>query len=192
MHRGRNRRTRGSMMLEVVMASALAVIVLALLVSTQIHVLRNYQRTINHNTANRAAYNALREIREIAQQAVSVTVSGQHGDHPACPSATPTDDSARRSSPTMANPIFLQVSFAAGTTNADSKRAGTHAADQPCGQDAAGRALHTLLRATGRSRRRGVPCAPECAGRAERTSTAHVVRGMYPTSQRHTELRGGD
>jgi Tfp pilus assembly protein PilW len=99
MHRGRNRRTRGSMMLEVVMASALAVIVLALLVSTQIHVLRNYQRTINHNTANRAAYNALREIREIAQQAVSVTVTGQHGDYPAAPArrqrAVPHTDSAR-------------------------------------------------------------------------------------------------
>jgi ABC-type Fe3+ transport system permease subunit len=98
MHRGRERRVRGSMILEVVMASALAVIVLALLVSTQIQVLRNYQRTINHNTANRAAYNALREIREIAQQAVSVTVSGNTAVI-RCPSATPTVGSARRSSP---------------------------------------------------------------------------------------------
>jgi Tfp pilus assembly protein PilW len=99
MHRGRERRVRGSMMLEVVMASALAVIVLALLVSTQIHVLRNYQRTINHNTANRAAYNALREVREIAQQAVSVTVNGNTVTL-FLPHAKLTDDSARRYSPT--------------------------------------------------------------------------------------------
>jgi Tfp pilus assembly protein PilW len=113
MHRGRERRVRGSMMLEVVMASALAVIVLALLVSTQIQVLRNYQRTINHNTANRAAYNALREIREIAQQAVSVTVSGN--------TATillPQRDANGRFrtpiQPDQTNPVFLQVNFTAG------------------------------------------------------------------------------
>jgi len=113
MHRGRERRVRGSMMLEVVMASALAVIVLALLVSTQIQVLRNYQRTINHNTASRAAYNALREIREIAQQAVSVTVSGN--------TATillPQRDANGRFrtpiQPDTANPIVVQVNFSTG------------------------------------------------------------------------------
>jgi len=113
MHRGRNRRTRGSMMLEVVMASALAIIVLALLVSTQIHVLRNYQRTINHNTANRAAYNALREVREIAQQAISVTVSGN--------TATlllPQRDANGRFrtpvQPDTVNPVFVRADFTTG------------------------------------------------------------------------------
>lgn len=113
MHRGRNRRTRGSMMLEVVMASALSVIVIALLVSTQIQVLRNYQRTINHNTANRAAYNALREIREIAQQAVSVTVSGNTATV-----VLPLRDANGRFrtpiQPDQMNPVFLQVNFTAG------------------------------------------------------------------------------
>jgi uncharacterized membrane protein len=90
---------------EVVMASALAVIVLALLVSTQIQVLRNYQRTINHNTANRAAYNALREIREIAQQAVSVTVSGNTATILLAPArrqrAVPHADTARYGEPCL-------------------------------------------------------------------------------------------
>lgn len=113
MHRGRIRRARGSMMLEVIMASVLSVIVIALLVSTQIQVLRNYQRTINHNSANRAAYNALREIREIAQQAVSVTVSGN--------SATillPLREADGRFrtpiQPDTANPITVQANFTTG------------------------------------------------------------------------------
>ncbi len=113
MLRGRTRRIRGSMMLEVVMASALSVIVLALLVSTQTHVLRNYQRTIHHNTGNRATYNALREIREIAQQAVSVSVSGN--------TATiflPQRDASGRFltpiQPDTANPVIIQVNFAMG------------------------------------------------------------------------------
>lgn len=113
MHRGRIRRARGSMMLEVVMASALSVIVLALLVSTQTQVLRNYQRTINHNSANRAAYNALREIREVAQQAVSVTVSGN--------SATillPQREADGRFrtpiQPDTANPVVVQANFTTG------------------------------------------------------------------------------
>jgi len=113
MHRGRNRRTRGSMMLEVVMASALSVIVIALLVSTQIQVLRNYQRTINHNTANRAAYNALREIREIAQQAATVSVSSN-----TAVITPPVRDANGRFrapiQPDRANPVFLQANFTAG------------------------------------------------------------------------------
>lgn len=114
MIRGRNtRRARGSMMLEVVIASALSVIVIALLVSAQLSVLRNYQRTIDHNTANRATYNALREAREIVLQAVSVSVSGT--------TATITlpqrDANGRFRSPVQAdtaNPVQLQVNFATG------------------------------------------------------------------------------
>ncbi|MEJ5384548.1 MAG: hypothetical protein WHS44_06690 [Fimbriimonadales bacterium] len=101
------------MMLEVVMASALSVIVLALLVSAQLQVLRNYQRTINHNTGNRTTYNALREIREIAQQAVSVSVSGN--------TATillPRRDASGRFltpiQPDTANPVVVQVNFTTG------------------------------------------------------------------------------
>jgi hypothetical protein len=133
MHRGRERRLCGSMMLEVVMASALAIIVLALLVSTQIHVLRNYQRTINHNTANRAAYNALREIREIAQQAVSITVAGN--------TATlflPVREANGRFrtpiQPDTANPVVVQVSFTTGqlllTQNGQTRTLLTNLADR--------------------------------------------------------------
>jgi hypothetical protein len=179
------------MMLEVVMASALAVIVLALLVSTQIQVLRNYQRTINHNTASRAAYNALREIREIAQQAVSVTVSGN--------TATillPQRDANGRFrtpiQPDTANPVFVQVNFTTGQLRLTSERADAHAADQSREHHAAGRVLHAVFRAAGRTGRRSVPCAPERARGAGRARAAHVVRGVYPAAQRRTELRGGD
>lgn len=114
MIRGRNtRRARGSMMLEVVFASALSVIIIALLVSAQLSVLRNYQRTIDHNTANRSTYNALREVREIAQQAVTITASGT--------TATITlprrDANGRFLNPIQAdtaNPVQLQVNFGTG------------------------------------------------------------------------------
>lgn len=114
MIRGRTiRRVRGSMMLEVVVASALSVIVIMLLVNTQIMVLRNYQRTIDHNTANRATYNALRELREIAQHAVSVSVSGTT----ASIILPQRDATGRFRSPIQAdtaNPITLQVNFSTG------------------------------------------------------------------------------
>lgn len=114
MIRGRTlRRVRGSMMLEVVVASALSVIVIMLLVNTQIMVLRNYQRTIDHNTANRATYNALREVREIAQQAVSVSVSGATASI-----ILPQRDAAGRFlspvQPDTANPVVVQVNFSTG------------------------------------------------------------------------------
>lgn len=70
------RRARGSMLLEVVLASAIGGIAIALIVGVQIHVLRNYQRALAHNTGDRAAYNALREIRTIAQLAMRATVLG--------------------------------------------------------------------------------------------------------------------
>lgn len=114
MTRGRHtRRQRGSMMLEVVIASALSIIVITLLVSTQISVLRNYQRTIDHNMAHRATYNALREVREFAQQATSITVSGN--------TATiifPRRDANGRFltpiQPDTANPAVLQANFTNG------------------------------------------------------------------------------
>lgn len=69
---GRSCRHRGTTLLEVLMATAIAGVAIALLVSTQVLVLRNYERTARHNTANRAVYNALREIREVAWQAIHV------------------------------------------------------------------------------------------------------------------------
>ncbi|MCS7300715.1 MAG: hypothetical protein NZ556_04080 [Fimbriimonadales bacterium] len=111
----RNRRTRGSMMLEVVIASALSVMVLALLVSVQYTVLRSYQRTVDYNTADRAAYNALREIRELAQQAVSVSVSN---DGTVATLFLPRrDTNGRVAIPVQAdtaNPVVLRANFAAG------------------------------------------------------------------------------
>ncbi len=114
MIRGRNtRRARGSMMLELIIASALSVVVITLLVSAQLSVLRNYQRTIEHNTANRSTYNALREAREIAQQAVSVSVSGTT----ATIILPRRDSSGRFLNPIQAdteNPVQLQVNFGTG------------------------------------------------------------------------------
>lgn len=113
MIRGRTRRVRGSMMLEVVIASALSVIVITLLVSVQLNVLRCYQRTIDHNTANRATYNALREARELVQQAVSVTISG----NTATVVLPQRDANGRFITPILpdaANPVSLQVDFSSG------------------------------------------------------------------------------
>jgi len=113
MIRGRTRRVRGSMMLEVVIASALSVIVITLLVSVQLNVLRCYQRTIDHNTANRATYNALREVRELVQQAVSVSASGNAA------SVTPPQRDANGRfitpiSPDGAGLALLLVNFSSG------------------------------------------------------------------------------
>lgn len=113
MIRGRTRRARGSMMLEVVLASALSVIVITLLVSAQINVLRNYQRTIDHNAANRGTYNALREVRELAQQAAAITVSS----NTAAIILPLRDANGRFLTPIqrdLANPALLQLNFSSG------------------------------------------------------------------------------
>ncbi|MCX7992786.1 MAG: hypothetical protein N2651_03855 [Fimbriimonadales bacterium] len=113
MIRGRIRRVRGSMMLEVVIASALSIMVVTLLVSAQVSVLRNYERTLAQNTAQRTTYNALREIREIVQQAMSVSVSGNN----AVIILPQRDANGRFRTPTQpdtANPVSLQVNFSTG------------------------------------------------------------------------------
>ncbi|GIV05360.1 MAG: hypothetical protein KatS3mg016_0935 [Fimbriimonadales bacterium] len=114
MHRGRKTcRIRGSMMLEVAVASVLSLIILMLLVNTQLSVLRCYERTIDHNTANRSTYNALREVREIVQQATSVSVSGAS----AAILLPRRDGNGRFITPLQAdtaNPVQLQVNFSLG------------------------------------------------------------------------------
>lgn len=116
MIRGRNtRRVRGSMLLELTIASTLSVIVIGLLVSVLYTVSRNYQRAVDYNTVDRAAYNSLRTIREFAQQATSVTVSN---DGMAATLLLPRRDAnGRILTPVQAdtaNPIVLQANFSTG------------------------------------------------------------------------------
>lgn len=114
MKRKRHNRRRGSMMLEVLIASMLAVMVIGLLVSVQTLTLRDFQRTLNENTADRNTYTALRQIRELIQNSVQATVAGNQL----------TLYSPRRNAsgaiilpvePDLDNPVTLQVNFATGT-----------------------------------------------------------------------------
>ncbi len=114
--RRRHSRARGSMMLELVFASALSVMVIALLVATQIGALRAYQRALNQNAVSRATYGALREIRGLAQQAVSVTLSGGGTQATLLMPQRDASGAVRLPiQPDTANPFTLTVNFAAGT-----------------------------------------------------------------------------
>lgn len=120
---GRIRHQRGTTLLEVVMAAAIAGIAIALLVSVQLLVLRNYERAARHNTVNRAVYNALREIRELAQQAIHVQELLQQPNTSSVSSSTltllmPAVDSSGRvlvpPQPDTQNPIRLVANFGSG------------------------------------------------------------------------------
>ncbi len=113
--RRKRSRARGSMMLELVFASALSVMVIALLVATELGALRAYQRALNQNTASRGAYNALREIRGLAQQAVSVTISGGTQATLLMPQRDASGAIRLPIQPDTANPFRLTVNFSAGT-----------------------------------------------------------------------------
>ncbi len=71
----RRRFNRGSMLLEIVFASTISVFVIVLLVSMQIQVGRNFERAVNENTNVRTGYQAVREIRTVAQEALSATTA---------------------------------------------------------------------------------------------------------------------
>lgn len=114
--RTKHRRVRGSMMLELVIASGLSVMVIALLVMTQVGALREYQRALTRNAASRGAYNALREVRNIAQQAVQVNIDG--GGTQAVLMLPRRDANGAiilPVQPDTANPITLTANFSAGT-----------------------------------------------------------------------------
>jgi hypothetical protein len=114
--RSKRSRTRGSMMLELVIASALSVMVVALLVVTQLGALRAYQRALNQNTVNRGAYNALREIRGLAQQSVQASVGAGGTQLTLLPPQRDANGAIRLPvQPDTANPLTLTVNFAAGT-----------------------------------------------------------------------------
>ncbi len=114
--RSKRRRARGSMMLELVIASALSVMVAALLVATQLGALREYQRALNQNTASRSAYNALREIRGIAQQAVQASVGAGGTQLTLLPPQRDASGAIRLPiQPDTVNAVTLTVNFAAGT-----------------------------------------------------------------------------
>ena len=114
--RSRRSRARGSMMLELVIASALSVMVVALLVATQLGALREYQRALNRNTASRSAYNALREIRGLAQQSVQASVGAGGTQLTLLPPQRDANGAIQLPiQPDAANPITLTVNFATGT-----------------------------------------------------------------------------
>ncbi len=112
----RCRHLRGSMMLELFIASGLSVMVIALLVATELSALREYQRALSRNTAGRNAYNALREIRGIAQQAVQASVNGSGTQAVLLLPQRDASGAIRVPvQPDIANPITLTVDFSAGT-----------------------------------------------------------------------------
>lgn len=112
----RRSRVRGSMTLELVIASGLSVIVIGLLVATEVSALREYQRALTRNAASRGAYNALREIRGVAQQAVQASVNGSGTQASLLPPLRDANGAIRLPvQPDTANPITLTVNFSAGT-----------------------------------------------------------------------------
>jgi len=112
----RRSRARGSMMLELVIASGLSVIVIGLLVATEVSALREYQRALTRNAASRGAYNALREIRNAAQQAVQASVNGSGTQVSLLPPLRDANGAIRLPvQPDAVNPITLTVDFGAGT-----------------------------------------------------------------------------
>lgn len=111
----RRSRARGSMMLELTIASGLSVIVIGLLVMTELGALREYQRALSRNAASRGAYNALREVRNIAQQAVQVSVSGGIQSTLLLPLRDASGTIRLPVQPDTTNPVTLSVNFGTGT-----------------------------------------------------------------------------
>ncbi len=107
-------RQRGSVMLEVIIASALAIIVIGLLVSVQTLTLRDFQRALNENSANRNAYMALREVRELVQSSVQATASGNQLTL-FMPRRNEAGAIILPVEPDTLNPVVLNVNFSSGT-----------------------------------------------------------------------------
>lgn len=114
--RRKRSRIRGSMVLELTIASGLSVIVIALLVMVEVSALREYRRALARNAASRGAYNALREVRSLAQQAVqgSVNASGTQATL-LLPQRDANGAIRLPVQPDHANPVLLTVNFATGT-----------------------------------------------------------------------------
>lgn len=114
--RKRTRFQRGTTLVELTIASTLMAMVVLLLVSVQIQVLRDFQRALNENTANRTTYNALRSVREQAQGAVQALVFGGGTEVRLFP---PRRDNMGNIltpvQPDTANPIIVQVNYASST-----------------------------------------------------------------------------
>ncbi len=114
--RTRTHAQRGMTLVEVAIASALMGMVVLLLVSVQIQVLRNFQRALDANTANRTAYNALRSVREQAQGAVQALVFGGGTEvRLLLPRRDHTGALLTPVQPDTTNPVIVQVNYAAGT-----------------------------------------------------------------------------
>ena len=114
--RTRRSRARGSMMLELVIASGLTIIVVGLLVATELGTLREYQRALTRNSASRGAYNALREIRGFAQLAVQVSVNASGTQATLLLPRRDANGAIQLPvQPDTANPLTLMVNFSTGT-----------------------------------------------------------------------------
>lgn len=114
--RKRNRMQHGAVMVEVVIASMLTAMMLLLLVNAQIQVLRNFQQAINENTANRTTYNALRTVREQAQEAVQGWVSADGCEVRLFPPQRDANGNLILPvQPDTARPIIFRVDFSTGS-----------------------------------------------------------------------------
>ncbi|MER3402950.1 MAG: hypothetical protein C4337_06550 [Armatimonadota bacterium] len=103
-------------MVEVVIASMLTAMMLLLLVNTQIQVLRNFQRAIDENTANMTTYNALRTVREQAQEAVQgLVLAGGSEVWLFPPQRDATGNLILPVQPDRDRPVIFRVDFHAGS-----------------------------------------------------------------------------
>ncbi len=110
------RRIQGSMLLELLLASAIGMLVIGLLVTTQIALLRNVQRTLNENTLYHQAYSALRTVREVGQIAMHAQVSNDGRQLTLIlPRMDDNGNPFVPLTPDMDNPLMLNVNFAQGT-----------------------------------------------------------------------------
>ncbi len=110
----RHNRRRGSMMLELLIASMLAVMVIGLLVSVQTLTLRDFQRTLNENAANRNSYAVLRQLRQLVQSSARAVVIGNQLTL-YFPRRDANGAIILPVQPDLNNPMTLQVNFATGT-----------------------------------------------------------------------------
>lgn len=107
---------RGSILMDLLIASVPSMIVIALLIAAQWSALSAYERALSSNKTTLDAYKALREIRNLSQQAVQASVNGSGTQ------ATiflPLRDASGAIQlpvqPDTANPITLTVNFSTGT-----------------------------------------------------------------------------
>lgn len=103
------------MLLEVVFASFISVIVIALLVTVQVQVGHNFERAMNENANARTGYQAIREIRTVAQEAITATTANAGRQLNLIEPVRTGGQIQLPIVPNSAQPTVLQVDFATGT-----------------------------------------------------------------------------